>query len=216
MAIKLHAGDMPTEHAKGFSIAEGDVMHKSRNNFADDFPDPLNPQFSGGRFSRYFERKVISWRARWDKIRAQQPVRISTTSMVDIMTQINHIKNITSLFSHEWPASFVCSSPADAPDGARWDDQRRTADRGTLKRLTDFIRVEIGDAPARQKSRTRGGGGAMPDQGDAMTKAWTYAVLDALEAADETTRLEIARILCPAGFVIVPTELMELPKRQKN
>ena len=136
--------------------------------------------------------------------------------MVDIMTQINHIKNITSLFSHERPASFVCSSSADAPDGACWGDQRRAADRGMLKRLTDFIRAEIGDAPARQKSRTRGGGGAMPDQGDAMTKAWTYAVLDALEAADETTRLEIARILCPAGFVIVPTELMELPKRQKN
>jgi len=56
----------------------------------------------------------------------------------------------------------------------------------------------------------------MPDEGDAMTKAWTYAVLDALEAADETTRLEIARIPCPAGFVIVPTELMEMPKRQKN
>jgi hypothetical protein len=54
----------------------------------------------------------------------------------------------------------------------------------------------------------------MPDQDelDAMTKAWTYAVLDALEAADATTRLEIARILCPAGFVIVPTEYMEAPK----
>ena len=58
----------------------------------------------------------------------------------------------------------------------------------------------------------------MPDQdeSDAMTKAWTYAVLDALEAADETTRLEIARILCPAGFVIVPTESLELPNRHKN
>jgi hypothetical protein len=46
----------------------------------------------------------------------------------------------------------------------------------------------------------------MPDQDDldAMTKAWTYAVLDAAEAADEKTRLEIARILCPAGFVIIP------------
>jgi hypothetical protein len=58
----------------------------------------------------------------------------------------------------------------------------------------------------------------MPDQDelDAMTKAWTYAVLDALEAADETTRLEIARILCPAGFVIVPAGAMELPKHHKN
>jgi hypothetical protein len=58
----------------------------------------------------------------------------------------------------------------------------------------------------------------MPDQDelDAMTKAWTYAVLDALEAADEKTRLEIVRILCPAGFVIVPTETMNLPREQKN
>jgi hypothetical protein len=86
---------------------------------------------------------------------------------------------------------------------------------GSAKRHADFIRLEIGAAQAHQTPRMRGGG-AMPDQSDAMTKAWTYAVLDALEAADETTRLEIARILCPAGFVIVPAELMELPKRQKN
>jgi len=38
---------------------------------------------------------------------------------------------------------------------------------------------------------------------DAVTEAWTHAVLDALEAADESTRLEVARILCPAGFEIV-------------
>lgn len=191
-------------------------MRKSHNNFADGFPDPLSPQFSGARFSLYFARKVISWRARLDKIRAQQSVRISATPPAHIAMQINHIKNITSLFSHEWPASFVCSSSADAPDGACGGDQRWAADQGTFKRVTDFIRAEIGEMAARQKSRTRGGGGAMPDQGDAMTKAWTYAVLDALEAADETTRLEIARILCPADFVIVPRELMELPKRQKN
>ena len=42
-----------------------------------------------------------------------------------------------------------------------------------------------------------------PDESDAMKKAWTYAVLDAVKAADENTRLEIARILCPAGFEIV-------------
>ena len=35
---------------------------------------------------------------------------------------------------------------------------------------------------------------------DATTKAWTYAVLDALEAADEKTRLEIVRILM-SGWV---------------
>jgi hypothetical protein len=58
----------------------------------------------------------------------------------------------------------------------------------------------------------------MPNQDelDAMTKAWTYAVLDALEAADESTRLEIVRILCPAGFVVVPAEATELPRKQKN
>ena len=38
-------------------------------------------------------------------------------------------------------------------------------------------------------------------------KAWTYAVLDAVEVADENTRLEIARILCPAGFEIVEIEV---------
>jgi len=41
------------------------------------------------------------------------------------------------------------------------------------------------------------------DESDAMKRAWTYAVLDAVKAADENTRLEIARILCPAGFEIV-------------
>jgi hypothetical protein len=58
----------------------------------------------------------------------------------------------------------------------------------------------------------------MPNQHDhdAMTEAWTFAVLNAAEAADDETRLEIARILCPAGFMIVPTESMELPKEEKN
>jgi hypothetical protein len=58
-------------------------------------------------------------------------------------------------------------------------------------------------------------GGVMSTWGEdeAMTKAWTYAVLDALEAADEDTRLEIARILCPAGFEIVQLELSEAPNR---
>jgi hypothetical protein len=54
------------------------------------------------------------------------------------------------------------------------------------------------------------------DDLDAMSKAWTYAVLDAAEAADEKTRLEIARILCPAGFMIVPTESVKPPKEQKT
>jgi hypothetical protein len=46
-------------------------------------------------------------------------------------------------------------------------------------------------------------------ENDAMTKAWTYAVLDALEAADENTRLEVVRILCPAGFEVVQVEVAE-------
>ena len=145
---------MPTEHAKGFSIAEGGVMHKSRNNFADDFPDPLNPQFSGGRFSLYFGRKVISWHARWDKIRTQQPVRISATPMVDIMTQINHIKNITSLFSHEWLASFVCSSSANAPDWACWviNDGLLTGERSSASPISSVLKS---GTRRRAKSRAR-------------------------------------------------------------
>jgi hypothetical protein len=54
------------------------------------------------------------------------------------------------------------------------------------------------------------------DELDAMTKAWTYAVLDALEAADEKTRLEIVRILCPAGFAVVPTASIEPSEDRKN
>ena len=55
----------------------------------------------------------------------------------------------------------------------------------------------------------QGWGGVMsnPEKNDAIKKAWTYAVLDAVEAADENTRLEIARILCPAGFEIVEIEV---------
>ena len=40
-------------------------------------------------------------------------------------------------------------------------------------------------------------------ENEEVAESWTHAVLDALEAADETTRLEIARILWPAGFEIV-------------
>ena len=51
-----------------------------------------------------------------------------------------------------------------------------------------------------------------PEETDVTKKAWTYAVLDALKAADENTRLEIARILCPAGFEIVEIELTRAQK----
>jgi hypothetical protein len=57
---------------------------------------------------------------------------------------------------------------------------------------------------------------ANQDDRDAVTKAWTYAVLDAIEAADETTRLEIAHILCPAGFIIVPVDRMRASKSSTN
>jgi hypothetical protein len=73
---------------------------------------------------------------------------------------------------------------------------------GTLPsgaRLESFIASEHFKKP-------NGSGGVLmltPDESDAMKKAWTYAVLDAVKAADENTRLEIARILCPAGFEIV-------------
>ena len=59
------------------------------------------------------------------------------------------------------------------------------------------------------------GGGVMsnPKKKDAMKKAWTYAVLDAIEAADENTRLEIARIFCPAGFEIVEIEVTRAARK---
>jgi hypothetical protein len=60
----------------------------------------------------------------------------------------------------------------------------------------------------------QGKGGTMSSQGenDAVIESWTYAVLDALEAADENTRLEIARILCPMGFEIVRVDVINLLK----
>ena len=59
----------------------------------------------------------------------------------------------------------------------------------------------------------RGGVMSAQREDDAMTKAWTYAVLDALEAADENTRLEMVRILCPAGFEVVQVEVAEARTR---
>jgi hypothetical protein len=47
---------------------------------------------------------------------------------------------------------------------------------------------------------------------DAVSEAWTHAVLDALEAADESTRLAMARILCPAGFEIVEAKPTNGPR----
>jgi hypothetical protein len=55
-----------------------------------------------------------------------------------------------------------------------------------------------------------------PDESDTMKKAWTFAVLDAVKAADENTRLEIARILCPAGFEIVETRAARAARRRSH
>lgn len=132
--------------------------------------------------------------------------------------QTNHIKTTSCLF----PCSDESSSvrrPADvAPLARALRDLLRASDGETPTCGVDFTGGEIAAAPARLVVRTRMVEGGMPDQDelDAMTKAWTYAVLDALEAADEKTRLEIVRILCPAGFVIVPTETTQHPNKQKN
>ncbi len=129
------------------------------------------------------------------------PQSMRPTSRLKSTTQRTQL---LSLKSGRFRSSAV--RPRMRADGGALGDQRRALDRGAPKRVT----------PARLVRAW--GSRVMPDQdeSDAMTKAWTYAVLDALEAADEATRLEIARILCPAGFVIVPTESMELPRRQKN
>jgi hypothetical protein len=73
-------------------------------------------------------------------------------------------------------------------------------------------------AGAKRIAYAHGGGGVMPtqDELDDMTKAWTYAVLDALEGADESIRLEIVRILCPAGFVVVPRDAIGPVGARKN
>jgi hypothetical protein len=124
-------------------------------------------------------------------------------------------------FSFPWSGenSSACGCPARAPLSGAHGGVLRALVRGTPNCATDFTLAEIADGPgATSTEYARGGGGVMPDQDDvdAMTKAWTYAVLDALEAADEKTRLEIVRILCPAGFVIVPAETMRMPRDQQN
>jgi hypothetical protein len=69
--------------------------------------------------------------------------------------------------------------------------------------LTRWYCVEIADMLRRLVAQRRGGVMSIQSEYDAVREAWTHAVLDALQAADETTRLEVARILCPAGFEIV-------------
>jgi hypothetical protein len=136
----------------------------------------------------------------------------------DNSPQTNHIKTISCLFPCSDEILSVRGPAADAHLARALHDPLRAPDGETPTCAADFTPAEIAAAPARQVLRTRVVEGWMPDQDelDAMTKAWTFAVLDALEAADEKTKLEIVRILCPAGFVIVPTETAQLPNKQKN
>jgi len=80
---------------------------------------------------------------------------------------------------------------------------------GTVGKFSSGARSKIIIPGAKNFEKPSGSGGVLmltPDESDAMKKAWTYAVLGAVKAADENTRLEIARILCPAGFEIVKIE----------
>ena len=150
--------------------------------------------------------------------RAQRPAHETRQYTTDNSPQTNHIKNITSLFPCDGTSSSVCGSCTAAPDRAQC---------GTCQGLLSGERPSVSpiSRPVGSMQRRRDKycvrawwRWGMPDQDelDAMTKAWTYAVLDALEAADDNTRLEIVRILCPAGFVIVPAGTVDLPKQQKN
>ena len=150
--------------------------------------------------------------------RTQRPAHETRQYTTDNSPQTNHIKNITSLFPCDSTNSSVCGSCTAAPDRAQCGTSQGllSGERPSVLPVSRSVR-------SMQRRRDKYCVRAwwrwgMPDQDelDAMTKAWTYAVLDALEAADETTRLEIARILCPAGFVIVPAGAMELPKHHKN
>jgi hypothetical protein len=131
--------------------------------------------------------------------------------------QTNHRKNITSFFPvagllvrFDPPCTTLFGDALCECQTASFPDNAQACPRSS---------TEIEAAPARHVSRTRMVEvGVMPNQDelDAMTKAWTYAVLDALESADEKTRLEIVRILCPAGFVVVPMDSVEPSKHREN
>ena len=131
--------------------------------------------------------------------------------------QTNHIKTISPYFSRDWSetrppgrcASTLCT---DARRGPGWRSDDAQACAGSC------VPRDHGRAGATCIAYAHGGGAVMPtqDERDAMTKAWTYAVLDALEAADDNIRLEIVRILCPAGFVVVPRDETEACGARKN
>lgn len=131
--------------------------------------------------------------------------------------QTNHIKNITSFFPDAPRQLFGSARPARHPH--RGDEcHARRGSLGVRPRVPAIVCRDRGRAGAKSIAYAHGGGGVMRDQDelDAMTKAWTYAVLDALEAADEKTRLEIVRILCPAGFVVVPTAPADPSEDRRN
>ena len=77
---------------------------------------------------------------------------------------------------------------------------------------TLVLRRNCGHAAACGGGANRGGVMSIQSEYDAVREAWTHAVLDALQAADEDTRLEVARILCPAGFEIVQAEPANGPR----
>src|SRR6266478_4296361 len=109
--------------------------------------------------------------------------------------------------SSGYPPSSTMASPLISRDRPRPSRQARAQGISRAKPLASW-----GD---RQPANAQGRGGLMstPDENEAMKKAWTYAVLDAIEAADENTRLEIARILCPAGFEIVEIEVTRAARK---
>jgi hypothetical protein len=164
-------------------------------------------------------RKIPGWRTfAAASTRTQRPAHETRRYTTDNSPQTNHIKTITSLFP--------CNSTISSVSGSR----TLVPQPGAVRNLPGLLSGERPSAspvsrPVRSLQRRRDKycvrawwRWGMPDQDelDAMTKAWTYAVLDALEAADDKTRLEIVRILCPAGFVIVPADAVEPPKHQKN
>jgi hypothetical protein len=112
-----------------------------------------------------------------------------TVGITSNSPQTNHRKTITSFFPVAGllvrigpPCATLfggalCECPMGTfPDNAQACQRSSTAIEAT---------------PARQVLRTRVVEGVMPNQDErhAMTKAWTYAVLDALESADEKVRL---------------------------
>jgi len=174
--------------------------------------DVMNVILSPAKALSYTRQAIASSRNRAQPGKAKQQVCTTGSS-----PQTNHIKNITSFFPDAPRQLFGSARPARHPMGGD-ECQAQRASLGVRPRESAIVCRDRGRAGAKSIVYAHGGGGVMRDQDelDAMTKAWTYAVLDALEAADEKTRLEIVRILCPAGFAVVPTAPVEPSEDRKN